>query len=83
MFLIKKKWYPKTPSTNVAVVYLSNLTFYIYLIHGPILGLVSYPLIFVSALLVIGSMFYVFDKNVKQFLGATFQKMGGYLGKNA
>lgn len=66
MYLIRTGLYPKT-SSNIVVACLGNLSFYIYLVHVPLLYLLSASFIlFVIAVLFVSSMFYTFDNKIHQ-----------------
>ena len=56
--------YPKITGKNKTVIYLSNITFFIYLINAPLLVVGDYPLLFVLALLTFGSVLYEFDRRL-------------------
>ena len=68
IYLIRLGVYPKMVSRNKVIIYLSNISFYIFLMNAPLLVLGDCPLVFVTGLLIIGSIFYGFDYSIKRAL---------------
>ena len=68
IYLIRLGVYPKTVIKNNVIIYLSNISFYIYLVNAPLLILGDCPLVFVTSLLIIGSIFYRFDYSIRKAL---------------
>jgi len=56
--------YPRITSGRI-IAYFSTISFYVFLINGPMSSLLEYPLVFIVALLVIGTMMYKFDELIK------------------
>jgi peptidoglycan/LPS O-acetylase OafA/YrhL len=75
IYMAQMGFYPKRITNNRIIVYLSNLSFYVYLVNGPILDESYYPAIFVISLLAIGSMLYMFDEAIKRLVDATRDKL--------
>ena len=61
IYLMRIGVYPKITGKNKAIIYLSNITFFIYLINAPLLVLGDYPILFALGLLTFGSVLYEFD----------------------
>jgi peptidoglycan/LPS O-acetylase OafA/YrhL len=64
VYLARIHFYPKLQS-NALTTYFGNVSFYIYLINGPLLLLLRTPWIFITAILVVSAMFYTFDQAIK------------------
>jgi peptidoglycan/LPS O-acetylase OafA/YrhL len=65
IYLIKTGFYPRTFSKSL-FVFLSNISFYVYLINAKLTNLLYYPAIFAATLLVIGTIMYELDIAVKR-----------------
>jgi len=64
IYIVRMGVYPKIKS-NVSMAFFGKLTFYVYLVHSPLLYVTNYPVVeivlYVGSVLVFASMFYVFD----------------------
>lgn len=67
MYLIRVGKYLKIRSPSV-ISYLGAISFYIFLIISPLGALLQYPLVFLIAIIVVGSMFYTFDRKVHDII---------------
>jgi len=67
MYIMKMGWYPKKQNSIGAIVFLSNIIFYVYLINEPLdSALLQYPVLFFIALFAVASMFYTFDRKLHE-----------------
>lgn len=67
IYLIRLGIYPKMKSRNNMIIHLSNISFYLYLVNGPLLILADSLVVFVTGLLIVGSLFYKLDNSIKKF----------------
>ena len=68
IFMAKKHLYPNFPSSRVPA-FLSDLSFYVYLVNGTaLLALTIYPTLYLVALFVFAYMLLLFDNSIKQYL---------------
>jgi peptidoglycan/LPS O-acetylase OafA/YrhL len=65
IYLIRLGIYPKMESRNKVIIYLSNISFYLFLMNGPLLILADSPLIYVTSLLIAGTLFYKLNNSIK------------------
>lgn len=82
IYLIGLGWYPKTANKNKVIIYLSNITHFLFLVNVPLLVLGYYPLEFTVGLLVVGSMLYEFDRALREALRKIMSRKGDPLLKN-
>jgi peptidoglycan/LPS O-acetylase OafA/YrhL len=68
IYLIRLGVYPKMVSRNKVIIYLANISYYLYLMNAPLLVLGDYPLVYVASLLIMGSIFYGFDYSIRKAL---------------
>lgn len=68
IYLIKIDLYAHVVNRSVLIQWLSNLSFYMYLIHVPLIKYLEYnPLLFTTMLLLLASMLHSFDMQIKKF----------------
>jgi len=76
IYVIQKKLYPKMLNLSETVAFLANISFSIYLVHLPLLILVSYNVIlFLLVLAIISTMLYTFDIALKQCIKKAFPSL--------
>jgi len=76
MYVMKVSLYPKMKNNTKAIVFLSNMVFYVYLINEPLdFTILQYPILFFVALFVIASMFYAFDKQIHNLMSRNKPKL--------
>ncbi len=65
VFIVERELFPKALTTHKVVYILSNLSFYIFLIHSPLLFLAKANLLlFVASVMVLSHVVYLFDSKV-------------------
>jgi len=77
IFLVKTGLYPKNVNGSRAIVLLSDLSFYVFLVHLPLLYLIRYSVVFFAiATLATAYLFYRFDNASKAHLVKLFKNKG-------
>lgn len=75
IYLAKVGWFPKIASNRIAA-YLGSLTFFIYLVHIPLLNILdSQQLIFLASLIVVSTTFMAFDNVLKKGMAQVFGRV--------
>jgi hypothetical protein len=75
IYLAKVGGFPKMESNRIAA-YLGSLTFFIYLVHIPLLNMLdSQQLIFLASLIVVSTTFMAFDKILKKEIVQVFDRV--------
>ena len=70
VYIIRIGKYPKWINRSNLLAFASKSSFYIYLVHAPLLFLVQYDsfVLFVISTTVFTCVFYIFDKRIEQFV---------------
>lgn len=68
MYVTKKKLYPRVYDNSKSIMFMADLSFYVYLVHGPLLWIAKDNLgVFAVATAAIAIMLYSFDLQIKKF----------------
>lgn len=74
IYIIKRELYPKLVNNSKTISWLSDLTFYVFLIHYPILFLnqpgLKYLLFYISTVFVLSCMAWVLDEKIHEKIDA-------------
>ena len=67
IFIVERGLYPKTLTTSKAIYILSNLSFYVFLIHYPLIFVIrTNPLLYAALVVLLSYFVYVFDDRLAQ-----------------
>jgi peptidoglycan/LPS O-acetylase OafA/YrhL len=76
IYIVRLGLFPKIVSKNVVIVYLSNISFYMYLINEPLyVNLGNYLPFFLVALMICSSLLYRFDMSIIAFISRVKAKI--------
>jgi peptidoglycan/LPS O-acetylase OafA/YrhL len=78
IYIVQTSTYPKWTNTNGAMVFLGKLSFYIYLIHAPLLPLLLYNNIpmYIASTAIFACALYVFDSSLRRVTQSGLVKAG-------
>lgn len=75
VYLFKVGVYPKTEIKNRPIIFLSKISFFVYLVNAPLLILADNTIIFVLALLVTGATLYFIDCKIRELIQIKFRSL--------
>jgi peptidoglycan/LPS O-acetylase OafA/YrhL len=80
IYLVRMSWYPKTTYNNRLLAYASELSFYIFLIHWPMIGVsgISIPFYLMGAV-IIATMLMLLDQKIQQMIESGTAILNGYV----